>query len=107
MPKGRNIVAAALSAVAGILLVVSGTRGPIGVYQFILEELPKFVSIEPLPSIARVVVLVLLGMSLLGGFVVIMGGCLIFTGHGTSGRLAISLGAGVGIPWLIFCYLHL
>jgi len=98
----RKIASAALSTVAGILLLVSGTPGPIGFYQFILEELPAFISSEPLLSIARTAILVLIGLSLLGGLVVILGGYLIFKGHGTAGKLAIGLGAGVGIPWLIF-----
>jgi hypothetical protein len=60
-----------------------------------------FINSELLLSIARAAVLILLSISLLGGFVVIAGGYLIFKDHGTTGKLAIGLGAGVVIPWLL------
>jgi hypothetical protein len=100
-PSNRNLIAAILAAVAGILLIVSGTQGPIGIYQFILQKLPTLVSDALLLSIARAVALVLISISLLGGFVVIAGALLICKGHSTTGKLAIGLGAGAGIPWLI------
>jgi hypothetical protein len=105
--QNRNHVGAALAVVAGVLLIVSGTRGPIGTYEFILEKLPLFINSELLLSIARTGVLILVSISLLGGFAVIVGGHLIFKGHKTTGKLAIGLGAGVGIPWLIFILLAL
>jgi hypothetical protein len=107
LPQGRRTIAAALSVVAGILMIVSGTQGPIGIYQFILQKLPEFVNNGLLLSIAKTAVLLLLGVSLLGGFVVITGGYLIFRGHNTTGKLAIGLGAGVGLPWLIFLIIAL
>ena len=101
MPETRNLVAALLASVAGVLLIVSGTQGPIGIYQFLIQELPIFINNETIISIARIIALVLISISLLGGFVVIAGGYLIYRGHGTTGKLAIGLGAGAGIPWLI------
>jgi hypothetical protein len=101
MPETRNLVAALLASVAGVLLIVSGTQGPIGIYQFIIQELPIFINNETIISIARIIALVLISISLLGGFVVIAGSYLIYRGHGTTGKLAIGLGAGAGIPWLI------
>jgi hypothetical protein len=107
LPQNRNRIAAALAVVAGVLLIVSGTRGPIGTYEFVLEQLPLFINSELLLSIARTAVLILVSISLLGGFAVIIGGYLIFKGHKTTGKLVIGLGAGVGIPWLIFILLAL
>ena len=107
MPQARNLIAATLSVVAGILLIVSGTRGPIGIYEFILQKLPLVIKSELLLSIAGTIALVLISISLLGGFVVIAGGYLIHKGHGATGKLAIGLGAGVGIPWLILILLTL
>jgi hypothetical protein len=101
MPERRNLAAAILAAVSGVLLIISGTQGPIGIYQFILQKLPTFINNELLLSIARTIALVLISISFVGGFVVIAGGYLIFKGHGTTGKLAIGLGAGAGIPWLI------
>jgi hypothetical protein len=107
LPQNRNRIAAGLAAIAGVLLIVSGTRGPIGTYEFVLEKLPLFINSELLLSIARTAVLILVSISLLGGFAVIIGGYLIFKGHKTTGKLVIGLGAGVGIPWLIFILLAL
>jgi hypothetical protein len=100
-PSKRNLIAAILAAVAGILLIVSGTQGPIGIYQLILQKLPTFISDALLLSIARTVALILISISLLGGFVVITGALLVYKGHSITGKLAIGLGAGAGIPWLI------
>jgi hypothetical protein len=67
-----------------------------------LENPPLFINSKLLLSIARTAVLILLSISLLGEFVVIAGGYLIFKDYGTTGKLAIGLGAGVEIPCLIF-----
>lgn len=107
MPQTRNLIAAMLSIVAGILLIISGTRGPIGIFEFILQKLPSVINSELLLSIAGTLALILMSISLLGGFVVIAGGCLIYRGRGTTGKLAIGLGSGAGIPWLIFILLAL
>lgn len=107
MPKNRNLIAFALSIIAGVLLIISGTRGPIGIYELILQKLPMFIKSELLLSIAGTIALILITISLIGGFVVIAGGYLIYKGHGTTGQLAIGLGSGVGIPWLILILLTL
>lgn len=98
MPQSRNLIAAVLSVVAGILLIISGTRGLSGIYELILQKLPMFINSELLLSTAGTIALILISISLVGGFVVIAGGYLIFKGHGTTGKLAIGLGAGAGIP---------
>jgi hypothetical protein len=107
MPQDRNLIAAVLAIVAGTLLVVSGTRGPIGIYQFILQKLPSIINNELLLSIVGAIALVLIIISLLGGFIVIVAGYLIYRGHGTTGKLLIGLGAGAGIPWLVLILLTL
>ncbi len=99
--RARNIAAAALSAVAGGLYIASGTHGPVGTYEFILQNLPRVVSDEFILSAAKTVAFVMIGVSFLGGFVLLLGAYLIYRGHGRSGKLAIGLGTGAGIPWLI------
>lgn len=73
MPDNRNLIAFALSLVPGILLIISGTSGPIGIYQLIPQKLPMFVKNERLLSIAGTIALILISTSLLGGLVVIAG----------------------------------
>jgi len=101
----RNLIAFVVSIVAGLLLIVSGTRGPIGIYQLILQQLPLFTDNTFILTAAALVLLFLVIMSSLGGFVVIFGGYLIYRNHVLTGKLAIGLGAGVGIPWLLFMLL--
>ncbi len=99
--RARNVTAATLSAAAGGLYIVSGTHGPVVTYEFILQNLPRLVNDEFILSTARTVAFVLIGVSFLGGFVLLLGAYLIYKGHGRSGKLAIGLGTGAGIPWLI------
>ena len=53
-------------------------------------------------SVVTVVLLVLIVVSSLGGFAVLAGGFLIFKNHLWTGKLLISLGAGVGLFWVLF-----
>lgn len=98
----RNFVASMLSAIAGILLILSGTNGTFGFYNTILQELQSFISDALILSIAHTIALVLVTISTFGGFLVILGGILIFGNHISLGKLAIGFGAGAGIPWLLF-----
>jgi hypothetical protein len=102
MPSKRNLVAATLSFLAGLVLIVSGTNGPIGIYLIILDKLPLFINDTLILSVTAFVALFLIVLSSLGGFTVIIGGYLVYKSHITTGKLLIGLGAGVGIPWLIF-----
>jgi len=43
MPKKENTTRFALSILSGVLLVVSGTRGSIGVYEIVLSTIVSFV----------------------------------------------------------------
>lgn len=105
MSSKRNLIAFVIAIAAGSILVVSGTRGPLGIYQLVLEQLPSFTDNALLLAAVALVLLFLIIMSSLGGFVVIFGGYLIFRNHISTGRLTIGLGAGVGVPWLLFMLL--
>jgi len=101
MIRSRNVVAASLSIVAGVLFIISGTHGPLGTYEFILQKLPTLINDELILSIATTIALVFITISLLGGFVLFAGAYLIYKDHGRTGKLVIGLGTGAGIPWLI------
>lgn len=101
MPK-QNLIALILSITAGLLLIISGTSGPIGIYLTILEKLPLFTQNALILSIVSIVALMLIILSSLGGFAVILGGYFIYRNHIGMGKITIGLGAGVGIPWLLF-----
>lgn len=101
------MIAVGLAIVAGILLIVSGTRGPSGLFEIILQKLSQFTNDATILFIASTIALILIILSSIGGFIVIAGGCLIFVNHIRTGKFAISMGAGVGIPWLIFIILTL
>lgn len=102
MSLRTNLLAFVLSVLGGVLLIVSGTRGPIGIFLVILEQLPLFIKDALIQTIAAVVALFLIILSSLGGFTVILGGYLVYKNHVGTGKLLIGLGAGVGIPWLLF-----
>lgn len=91
-----------LSIVGGALLIVSGTRGPIGILVIILEKINLITQDPLILTVAGIVALFLVILSSLGGFVVILGGYMIYKNHKGTGKMLIGLGAGVGIPWLLF-----
>jgi hypothetical protein len=101
MPNKRRFMTFALSIVAGVLLVISGTSGPISIYQLIIQKLPTLINDSLFLSIAILITLALLTLALLGGFTVAAGGYLILKNHVSTGKFAIGLGSGAGIPWLI------
>jgi len=98
---GRRWVAVVLSVVAGVLLLLSGIRGPVGTYELVREQLPLFIQNQQVLQVADTVALVLIAISLAGGLSVLAGAFLIHRNHVSTGKLLIGLGAGVGIPWLI------
>jgi uncharacterized membrane protein YedE/YeeE len=101
MLDSRRWVATVLSIVAGVLLLVSGIRGPVGTYELVQEQLPLFIENQQVLQVANTVALVLIAISLAGGLSVLAGAFLICKNHIGTGKLLIGLGAGVGIPWLI------
>ncbi len=102
MSSPRNLAVLVLAIIAGVLLLVSGGPGPSGLYQIVLQKLPSFIDNPLVLSAASVIELILIGISTFGGFVVILGGYLIYRRHVTSGKLVVGIGAGAGIPWLLF-----
>ena len=101
MPNVTRSVAFALAAIAGVLLLISGIRGPTESYQLIINELPKFIQDQQILQIANTLALILITISLAGGLAVIAGGILIILNRVGTGKWLIGLGVGVGIPWLI------
>jgi hypothetical protein len=97
-----NLLPSGLAILGGALLLISGTRGPIGIFLTILETIPLFIKDALIQTITAAVGLFLVILSSLGGFTVILGGYLVYKKHVGTGKLLIGLGAGVGIPWLLF-----
>lgn len=96
-----NLMVLILSVFAGVLLIFSGTRGPIGLYEAVLQNLPLIIGDPMILSIAGFVALIFIILSSLGGITVILGGVLVYKNHVKTGKLAMSIGAGVGILWFI------
>jgi hypothetical protein len=101
MSDARRWVSVALAAVAGVLLLISGIRGPVGTYQLVREQLPTFIQNQQVLQIVNTVAVILIAISLAGGLSVLAGALLIYKNHVGTGKFFIGLGAGVGIPWLI------
>jgi hypothetical protein len=102
MAHKRGLVVFVISVISGVLLLVSGTRGPSGIFELIMQQLPSFTDNTLILSLASVAILVLITLSWVGGIIVIFGGYLVFRNHVGTGKLMISLGGGIGLPWLIF-----
>jgi len=107
MPSSRQWTAIALAAIAGILLLLSGIRGPTGTYQRLQQELPKVTQNQQVLQIVNTVAAILIAISLAGGVSVLAGALLIYKNHVRTAKLLIGLGAGVGIPWLIMLAISL
>lgn len=107
MSDGRRWVAVVLAAIAGVLLLISGNRGPVGTYQLVREQLPMFIQNQQVLQIVNIVAVVLMAISLAGGLSVLAGAFLIYENHVGTGKFFIGLGAGVGIPWLIMLAISL
>jgi len=101
MPKSIRVITFVVAAIAGVFLLVSGIHGPTDTYETIIDLLPQFIQDQQILQIASVVATVLISISLAGGAAVIGGGVLILMGRVGTGRFVISLGLGVGLPWLL------
>ncbi len=102
MLRTRKLAVLVLSLIGGILLLISGTQGPSGIYQLVMQELPRLTNDQAVLSVASIAIFALISLSSVGGVIVIFGGYLVFKNHAGTGKLLISLGGGIGIPWLIF-----
>jgi len=99
----RKVLSFVLSVPAGILLLLKGITGPTEAYSWLLNYLNSgVITDEFILTVVTTVLLVLIFISSLGGIAVIAGGVLVWKDHVSTGRLLISLGAGVGILWVIF-----
>ncbi len=98
----RGQVVLAISVIAGVILLISGTSGPSAIYSLVLQKLPLVIQDSIVLSVVNTIVLVFIGLSPFGGFLVILGGYLVFRSHIRIGKLVIGMGGGVGIPWLLF-----
>ena len=101
MPKSVRVITFVVAAIAGVFLLVSGIHGPTDTYETIIDLLPQFIQDQQVLQIASVVAAILISISLAGGAAVIGGGVLILMGRVGTGRFVISLGLGVGLPWLL------
>jgi hypothetical protein len=101
MPKSIRVITFVVAAIAGVFLLVSGIHGPTDTYETIIDLLPQFIQNQQILQIASVVATILISISLAGGAAVIGGGVLILMGRVGTGRFVISLGLGVGLPWLL------
>jgi hypothetical protein len=93
--KNRNVVIIAF--IAGILLLISGVSGVAtweAIKSFVIDNISDH-------SILQFIFAILIFIASLGGISVIIGGILIGKEKIRSGKLFISLGAGLGIIGLI------
>lgn len=107
MPSSRQWTAIVFAATAGILLLVSGIRGPTGTYQLLQQELPKVTQNQQVLQIANIIAAIFIAIALAGGVSVLAGAILIYKNHVRTAKFLIGLGAGVGIPWLIMLAISL
>jgi len=102
MPRRKGLsTPVMLSLLSGVLLIISGTRGSIGVYGIIISVLALFLEDALLLLILKAVAFVLIFFASLGGVSVVLGGYLIYKSRVRLGKFLIGLGAGVGIPGLL------
>jgi len=101
MPKSIRVITFVVALIAGVFLLVSGIHGPTETYETIINLLPKFIENQQILQIANAVATILISISLAGGLAVIGGGILILMGRVGTGKFIISLGLGVGLPWLL------
>ena len=78
MSNGRRWIVVAIAAVAGVLLLISGVRGPTGTYELVREQLPMFIQNQQVLQVVNVVALILIAVSWAGGLSVLVGCLLIF-----------------------------
>jgi hypothetical protein len=90
-----------IATIAGILLLLTGTQGPIGLYQAIIDLLPNLTQNQQILQVADIIATVFIAIALAGGLAVIAGGVSILFNHVTIGKFLIALGTGAGIIWLI------
>jgi hypothetical protein len=101
MPKTIRLVTFGVATIAGAFLLISGIHGPTETYETIIHLLPQVIQNQQILQIANALATILITISLAGGLAVIAGGVLILVSRVGTGKFVISLGIGVGLPWLI------
>ena len=98
---GNNSKAMAVATIAGILLLIAGVNGLVA-----WENIKSFV-VEYIADnyIIQIIFAILIFIASLGGISVIIGGILVGKEKIQTGKLFISLGAGLGLFGLIFTIL--
>ncbi len=94
----RNVAAAILAAVAGVLLLIVGINGVAGVDRIFALLQDWFGTNEAL----RLLAYVLGGIAALGGVAVLFGAYFVATERVRTGKILITLGSGAGILTLLF-----
>ena len=94
----KNRQAMSIAFVAGILLLIAGISG-LATWETIKDFVTTYVSDN---SIVQIVFAILIFIASLGGISVIIGGLLIGNNKLRTGKLFITLGAGLGLIGLIF-----
>src|SRR5574340_1223557 len=93
----RNMGAAILAAIAGILLLLVGLNGVAGVDRFFSLLQGWFGTNEAL----RILAYVLAAIAALGGVGVLIGAYFVAADHVRTGKILITLGSGAGIVTLL------
>jgi hypothetical protein len=98
--SSRNSKAMGIAIVAGILLLIAGVSG-----LATWETIKDFVTTHIIDNtVVQIVFAFLIFIAALGGISVIIGGLLIGKNKLITGKLMISLGAGLGVIGLIFSF---
>ncbi len=94
----KNSKAMAIAIVAGILLLISGVSG-LATWETIKDFVTTYIIDN---TVVQIIFTILIFIASLGGIAVIAGGLLIGKNKIGTGKLLISLGAGLGLIGLIF-----
>lgn len=94
----KNTQAMVIAIVAGILLLISGVSG-LATWKIIKNFVTTYIIDN---NIIQIVFTILIFIASLGGILVIAGGLLLGKNRIKTGKLLISLGAGLGLIGLIF-----
>ena len=101
--QARLVVGGILAMVGGALMVYSGYASHSILYQAIGQEVPVYLSGWEL-STASLAISVLELLNALGGITVFVGGLVLLSGHGRTGRIVILLGGGAGLIGLLVAF---
>ena len=96
----RLVLGGFLAMVGGFLMIWSGYVSHSILYQTIGEVAPQYLS-GFAGSAASLVISILELLNALGGIVVVIGGLVLVSGHGRTGRIVIILGGGAGLIGLL------